>query len=146
MIVELGHLPLRLAPVVAAVQVALPARGPQRRDVRLMHVAEPAALCQLGLIVLAFAALTYAYVSSDFSVANVVLNSHSDKPLLYKISGVWGNHEGSMLLWVLILAAFGAAVAFFGTNLPAILRANVLAVQAVVAVAFLAFIVFASNP
>jgi cytochrome c-type biogenesis protein CcmF len=95
---------------------------------------------------LAFAALTYAYVTSDFSVENVVANSHSAKPLLYKISGVWGNHEGSMLLWVLILASFGAAVAFYGTNLPITLRANVLAVQAVIAVAFLAFIVFASNP
>ena len=98
------------------------------------------------LIALAFVALTYAYVTSDFSVENVWANSHSDKPLLYKISGVWGNHEGSMLLWVLILALFGAAVAFYGTNLPDSLRANVLAVQAGIAVAFLAFIVLASNP
>ena len=60
----------------------------------------------------------HAYVTSDFSVANVVANSHSAKPLIYKITGVWGNHEGSMLLWVLILALFGAAVAMFGTNLP----------------------------
>jgi cytochrome c-type biogenesis protein CcmF len=146
MIVELGHFALALALVVAVVQMVLPAWGAHTRDVRLMQVAEPAAFCQLGLIALAFAALTYAYVSSDFSVANVVLNSHSDKPLLYKISGVWGNHEGSMLLWVLILAAFGAAVAFYGTNLPDSLRANVLAVQSAIAVAFLAFIVFASNP
>jgi cytochrome c-type biogenesis protein CcmF len=146
MIVELGHFALALALVVAVVQMALPAWGTQIRDARLMHVAEPAAFCQFGLIALAFAALAYAYVTSDFSVANVVLNSHSDKPLLYKISGVWGNHEGSMLLWVLILAAFGAAVAFYGTNLPDSLRANVLAVQGAVGVAFLAFIVFASNP
>jgi cytochrome c-type biogenesis protein CcmF len=146
MIVEIGHFTLLLALAVALVQMGLPAWGAQSRDGRLMQVAEPAAFAQLGLIVLAFAALTYAYVTSDFSVENVYANSHSDKPLLYKISGVWGNHEGSMLLWVLILALFGAAVAFYGTNLPDTLRANVLAVQAAIAVAFLAFIVFASNP
>ena len=146
MIVEIGHFALVLALVVALVQAALPAWGAHTRDSRLMQVAEPAALSQLGLIALAFAALTYAYVTSDFSVENVWANSHSDKPLLYKISGVWGNHEGSMLLWALILALFGAAVAAFGTNLPETLRANVLAVQAVVALAFLAFIVIASNP
>jgi cytochrome c-type biogenesis protein CcmF len=146
MIVELGHFALLLALAVALVQTALPAWGARTQDTRLMLVAEPAAFAQLGLIALAFAALTYAYVTSDFSVENVYANSHSDKPLIYKISGVWGNHEGSMLLWVLILALFGAAVAFYGTNLPDSLRANVLAVQAGIAVAFLAFIVTASNP
>ena len=146
MIVEIGHFALLLALAVALVQATLPAWGAQTRDVRLMQVAEPAAFAQLGLIALAFLALAYAYVTSDFSVENVWANSHSDKPLLYKISGVWGNHEGSMLLWVLILALFGAAVAFYGTNLPDSLRANVLAVQAGIAVAFLAFIVLASNP
>jgi cytochrome c-type biogenesis protein CcmF len=146
MIVELGHFALVLALIVALVQTALPAWGAHRRDARLMRMAEPAAFCQLGLIALAFAALTYAYVTSDFTVANVYANSHSDKPLVYKVSGVWGNHEGSMLLWVLILALFGAAVACYGTNLPETLRANVLAVQAGIAVAFIAFIVLASNP
>ena len=146
MIVELGHFAVVLALVVAAVQTALPAWGAQTGDRRLMQVAAPAALAQAALIAIAFVALTWAYVTSDFSVENVVVNSHSDKPLLYKISGVWGNHEGSMLLWVLILALFGAAVAFFGVNLPATLRANVLAVQGGIGVAFLAFIVFASNP
>ena len=87
-----------------------------------------------------------AYVTSDFSVANVVANSHSAKPLLYKIAGVWGNHEGSMLLWALILALFGAAVALFGSNLPDALRARVLGVQALIGVGFLAFILFTSNP
>jgi cytochrome c-type biogenesis protein CcmF len=145
-IVEIGHFALVLALGVALAQAALPAWGAYTRDDRLMHVAEPAAFCQLGLVALAFAALTYAYVSSDFSVENVWANSHSAKPLLYKISGVWGNHEGSMLLWVLILALFGATVALFGTHLPAGLRANVLSVQAVIAAAFLGFIVIASNP
>ena len=114
MIIELGHFAVLLALAVALVQMALPAWGARTGDVRLMQVAEPAALAQLGLLAFAFAALMHAYVTSDFSVENVWANSHSDKPLLYRISGVWGNHEGSMLLWVLILALFGAAVALFG--------------------------------
>jgi cytochrome c-type biogenesis protein CcmF len=146
MIIELGHFAVILALVMALVQMALPAWGARTGDARLMQVAEPAAFAQFTLIAIAFLALTWAYVTSDFSVENVWANSHSDKPLLYRISGVWGNHEGSMLLWVLILALFGAAVAFFGGNLPATLRANVLAVQAGIGTAFLLFIVFASNP
>jgi cytochrome c-type biogenesis protein CcmF len=146
MIIELGHFALILALGVALLQMALPAWGARIGDARLMATAEPAALGQLTLITFAFLALTHAYVTSDFSVENVWANSHSLKPMLYKVSGVWGNHEGSMLLWVLILALFGAAVALFGGNLPASLRANVLAVQAGIAVCFLLFIVFASNP
>ncbi len=146
MIVEFGHFALLLALAVALVQMVLPALGARTGDANLMRVGEPAALAQLWLLTTAFAALTYAYVTSDFSVENVWANSHTDKPLIYRISGVWGNHEGSMLLWVLILAVFGAAVAIFGANLPWTLRANVLAVQAAIAVAFLVFIVFASNP
>ena len=111
------------------------------------HAPVPTALAQLGLILIAFAALTHAYVISDFSVANVALNSHSDKPMIYKISGVWGNHEGSLvLLWVLILALFGAGVAVFGRNLPSTLKANTLAVQGSLSLAFLLFIVLTSNP
>lgn len=140
MIIELGHFALMLALAVALVQAALPAWGARIGDARLMRVAEPAAVAQFALLAIAFLALTHAYVTSDFSVENVWANSHSDKPLLYRISGVWGNHEGSMVLWVLILALFGAAVALFGGNLPATLRANVLAVQAGIGVAFLAFI------
>jgi cytochrome c-type biogenesis protein CcmF len=146
MIVEFGHFALLLALAVAMVQTAVPALGARTGDINLMRVGEPAALAQLWLLATAFAALTYAYVTSDFSVENVWANSHTDKPLIYRISGVWGNHEGSMLLWVLILALFGAAVALYGANLPSTLRANVLAVQAAIAVAFLVFIVFASNP
>jgi cytochrome c-type biogenesis protein CcmF len=87
-----------------------------------------------------------AYVSSDFTVLNVVRNSHSAKPMLYKVSGVWGNHEGSMLLWVLILTLFGAAVAGFGANLPPGLRTRVLGVQAWISIGFLTFMLFTSNP
>jgi cytochrome c-type biogenesis protein CcmF len=146
MIIELGHFALILALAVALLQTALPFWGARTGDTRLMAIAEPAALLQLALIAAAFAALTHAYATSDFSVETVWANSHTAKPMLYKVSGVWGNHEGSMLLWVLILALFGAAVAAFGTNLPPSLRANVLAVQAGIAVAFLLFIVFTSNP
>ena len=98
-----------------------------------MAVAPSATLMQFAFIAFAFFALTYAHVVSDFSLVTVVENSHSMKPLIYKISGVWGNHEGSMLLWVSILALFGGLVAIFGNNLPLSLRAHVLAVQAWIA-------------
>ena len=111
-----------------------------------MGVAGPTALAQFAFVAVAFAALTACYVTSDFSVANVFENSHSAMPLVYKFTSVWGNHEGSMLLWVLILALFGALVAAFGGNLPATLKANVLAVQAWIAAAFYLFILVTSNP
>ncbi|HRN83411.1 MAG TPA: heme lyase NrfEFG subunit NrfE, partial [Hyphomicrobium sp.] len=122
MIVEIGHFALILALLVAAAQTVIPAWGARKRDAALMAFGETAATTQVALILLSFLALTYAYVTSDFSVANVVANSHSTKPLIYRISGVWGNHEGSLLLWVLILALFGWAVAAYGNNLPATLK------------------------
>ncbi len=146
MIAETGHYALILALGVAIVQMVLPILGTRFNDPRLAAVAVPAAQIQFLLVCISFAALTVAYVTSDFSVLNVWQNSHSAKPMLYKISGVWGNHEGSMVLWVLILALFGAAVATFGANLPRRLQANVLAVQGSIAVAFLLFIVLTSNP
>ena len=146
MIVELGHFALILALCVALVQTTVPLIGAQKGWNGWMAVATPAALAQFGLIAVAFAALTYAFVTSDFSLQLVYANSHTDKPMLYKVSGVWGNHEGSMLLWVLIVALFGAAAAAFGGALPAGLRARVLAVQGSIGVAFLAFVVFTSNP
>ena len=146
MIAETGHYALILALAVAIVQTVLPLIGARLRDPQLADIAVPAARIQFVLIAIAFAALTVAYVTSDFSVKNVWQNSHSAKPLLYKISGVWGNHEGSMVLWVLILALFGASVATYGANLPRDLKANVLAVQGSIAVAFLLFIVVTSNP
>ena len=146
MIIEFGHFALILALVVAVFQMVVPAYGARIGDARLMASGDTAALVQFGLIGIAFASLMHAYIVSDFSVLNVAQNSHSTKPLIYKISGVWGNHEGSMLLWVLILALFGAAVAAFGTNLPVTLKARVLSVQASIAVAFCSFIVLTSNP
>ncbi|WP_340242591.1 heme lyase CcmF/NrfE family subunit [Roseobacter sp. HKCCA2468] len=146
MIVEIGHFALVLAFAVAVFQMIVPMIGAHKNWSAWMAVASPAASLQFALVAISFAALTYAFVTSDFSLNLVVANSHTDKPLLYKISGVWGNHEGSLLLWVLILALFGASAAWFGGNLPPRLRARVLAVQSSVGVAFYAFILFTSNP
>jgi cytochrome c-type biogenesis protein CcmF len=143
---EVGHYALVLALALALFQSVVPVWGARKRDAALMGTADAVALGQFAFTAIAFAALTYAYLVSDFSVENVVLNSHSTKPLIYKISGVWGNHEGSMLLWVLILTLFSAFVALFGRNLPLPLKANVLAVQAWITAAFLLFILKTSNP
>jgi cytochrome c-type biogenesis protein CcmF len=146
MIVEIGHYALTLALSLALIQAIMPLWGAWTRDPGLGAVAVPAALGQFALVALSFGALVYAHLASDFSVLNVAENSHSAMPTIYKISGVWGNHEGSMLLWVLILAAFGALVALFGRGLPPTLRANVLAVQGLISIAFLLFILMTSNP
>jgi len=146
MITEIGHFALVLALCVALLQASLPLYGAARGDGLLIGWARPAALAQFLFIAIAFVALMHAYAVSDFSLANVAANSNSTKPLLYKLTGVWSNHEGSMLLWVFILTLFGAAVALFGRNLPPTLRARVLAVQAMIAVGFLVFILFTSNP
>ncbi|MGE0154723.1 MAG: heme lyase CcmF/NrfE family subunit [Reyranellaceae bacterium] len=146
MIPELGHFALVLALAIALVQSLAPLIGAQRNEPALVALARPAALAQFAFVAFAFACLTWSYVVSDFSVLNVVENSHSAKPLLYKITGVWGNHEGSLLLWILVLSLFGAAIALFGRNLPPPLRARVLAVQAMIGVGFLLFILLTSNP
>jgi cytochrome c-type biogenesis protein CcmF len=146
MIIELGHFALILAFMVSIVQTIVPLWGAFTRDGRMMALAGPAALAQAGLVALSFAALTYGFVTSDFSLKLVVENSHTAKPMLYKITGVWGNHEGSLLLWALSLATFGAAAAIWGGNLPNTLRARVLAVQGSIGAAFLAFMLFTSNP
>jgi cytochrome c-type biogenesis protein CcmF len=145
-IAELGHYALVLALALALVQASVPIIGARKNDAALMAVAGPTAVAQFCFVAIAFGALIMCYVRSDFSVVNVFENSHSAKPLIYKISGVWGNHEGSMLLWVLILSVFGAMVALFGGNLPARLKANVLGVQSWIAVAFDLFILVTSNP
>jgi len=145
-IAESGHYALVLALALALIQSVVPLVGARLGDTALMNVARSTALAQLLFVGASFTALVMLHVNSDFSVANVYENSHSMKPLLYKITGVWGNHEGSMLLWVLILALFGGLVASFGNNLPLSLRAHVLAVQAWVASAFYLFILMTSNP
>ena len=146
MIPELGHYALVLALALALVQSIAPMIGALTRDEALMRLAKSTALMQFVFVALSFGALTVCYVTSDFSVANVYENSHSMMPLVYKITSTWGNHEGSMLLWVLILALFGAAVAAFGGNLPATLKAHVLAVQSWIATSFYLFVLLTSNP
>jgi cytochrome c-type biogenesis protein CcmF len=146
MIAEVGHYALVLALALALIQGTAPIAGAWKGDAVLMGVTATTALAQFAFVAAAFAALTAAYVVSDFSVANVFENSHSAMPMIYKFTSVWGNHEGSMLLWVLILSLFGALVAVFGANLPATLRANVLAVQSWIAAAFYLFILATSNP
>jgi len=145
-IAESGHYALVLALALALIQSIVPLIGARLHDAALMNVARSTALAQLLFVGASFIALVTLHVNSDFSVANVYENSHSMKPLLYKITGVWGNHEGSMLLWVSILALFGGLVAAFGNNLPLSLRAHVLAVQAWIASAFYLFILVTSNP
>ena len=146
MIVEIGHFSLILAFALTISQSILPIIGARTGDVRLMSTARPISIAVFLLTLLSFGALTTAYIQSDFSVANVWQNSHSLKPMLFKVTGVWGNHEGSMLLWALILTFFAALVASFSSNLPATLRANVLAVQGFIGAAFILFILTTSNP
>ena len=146
MIVETGHFALVLALALALVNSVVPLVGHFNRNGRLLATAPSVALAGFAFTALAFAALTYAHVVSDFSLVNVIENSSSSKPLIYKITGVWGNHEGSMLLWVMILAIFAAAVALASRGMPADLRALVLCVQSWIASAFLLFILLTSDP
>jgi cytochrome c-type biogenesis protein CcmF len=145
-IAELGHFALTLALGLALIQGTMPIVGTRSNDPVLMSVAAPAAIAQFAFVAMAFAALALCYVTSDFSVLNVYENSNSQMPLIYRLTSIWGNHEGSMMLWVSILTFFGALVAVFGTNLPVVLKANALAVQAWIAAAFHLFILTTSNP
>jgi cytochrome c-type biogenesis protein CcmF len=146
MIPELGNYALVLALALGLVQSVAPIIGARTHDASLMQLASSTALMQFVFVGLSFLALVVCYVTSDFSVATVYENSHSTMPLVYKVTSVWGNHEGSMLLWVLILSLFGALVGVFGNNLPSVLKAHVLAVQSWIACAFYLFILFTSNP
>jgi len=146
MIPELGQFALVLAALVALAQSTVPLIGAQRGNSRWMAMGASAAIMQCALIVLSFAILAYEHVVSDFTVENVVQNSFAAMPLLYKITGVWGNHEGSMLLWVMILSLYGMLIAVFGNNLPRGLKARVLAVQGMIGLGFLGFILATSDP
>jgi cytochrome c-type biogenesis protein CcmF len=146
MIAELGHYALMLALGLALIQGTMPIVGARTNDPVLMSMAAPTALAQFAFVTMAFSALAICYVISDFSVLNVYENSNSQMPFIYRLTSIWGNHEGSMMLWVFILTFFGALVAVFGNNLPAVLKANALAVQAWIAAAFHLFILLTSNP
>ena len=146
MIIELGHYCLALVLTISLFQFLVPAIGVRYNSITLMKSSYISSYVTFILVSLSFLALTYAYISSDFSVSLVANNSHSLKPLIYKISGVWGNHEGSLLLWVLILTFYSAAVALLGKRLPLKLISLVLSCQGLIASAFVSFILFTSNP
>ena len=146
MIPELGHFALAMALALCLAQTVLPMLGAQRRDARLMAAGGPLANAAMLSVLVAFICLATSYAVNDTSVANVVQNSHSDKPMIYKITGTWGNHEGSMVLWVLVLTGCGAAVATFGRELPSVLQARVLGVLGSIGMGFLLFILLTSNP
>ncbi|HSQ81322.1 MAG TPA: cytochrome c biogenesis protein CcsA, partial [Casimicrobiaceae bacterium] len=146
MIPELGQFALIVALLVAIVQGVLPMIGAARRDSALMAVAIPAARAQFVLVALAFGCLAWSFVTSDFSVQNVAANSNSQLPLHYRFAATWGSHEGSLLLWALMLGGWGFAVSLFSRNLPDVLRARVLAVMGLIAIGFLLFLLVTSDP
>ena len=146
MITELGHFALIMAFVMSVAVSVLPFIGLRRGTSPFAALAAPATLAMMMAVCAAFAALLHAFITSDFSVALVAGHSHSTKPLIYKISGTWGNHEGSLLLWILILALFGGALAAGGRGMDVGLKVRTLAVQAMVTAGFLAFCLFTSNP
>ena len=146
MLPELGQLALLLALVAALVQTLLPLLGAQRGIAPWMASARPAAYTQWALALVAWAILTAAFVQQDFSVRYVAENSNSLLPMVYRITAVWGGHEGSLLLWVLVLATWNAAVAWFSRQLPDVVLARVLGIMGAVCLGFLAFLIFTSNP
>ena len=146
MIPEIGHFALIVALLVAIVQGVVPMLGAARRDAAMMAVAVPAARAQFMLVAIAFGCLAYSFVTNDFSVENVALHSNSQLPAHYRFAAAWGSHEGSLLLWSLMLAGWGAAVTVFSKHLPTTLRARVIAVMGLVAIGFLLFLLATSNP
>ena len=143
---EVGQFALILALLLALVQSVAPLWGAYRGDSVLMAVGRQAAMLQAGFVVLAFGCLAYGFVTCDFSVALVSQHSHTTQPVPYRFAATWGSHEGSMLLWVLILAIYGGGVAFFGGTLRETLQARVLGIQGLIGVSFLSFLIFTSNP
>ncbi len=146
MIPELGHFALILALCLALIQSIVPLVGAQLNKPAWMQIAAPATACQFGCLILSFICLTYAFINKDFSVLYVAQNSNSALPLEYRISAVWGAHEGSLLLWVLILAGWSYAVSCFSGSLPQTFASRVLAVLGLISVGFLLFTVLTSNP
>jgi len=146
MIPELGHFALILALCVAVLQFVVPMAGAATRRLSWMAVARPAAQVQCVLVALAFAALTWSFIENDFTVRYVANNSNSLLPLMYRISAVWGAHEGSLLLWALILCVWTVAVTLFSKNLPELFVVRVISVLGFISIGFLLFMLFTSNP
>ena len=146
MIPEIGHFALILALCIALFQAVIPLAGASLGIQRWVAAAIPATLVQLLFLSVAYACLTWAFINSDFSVLYVAKNSNSELPLIYQVSGVWGAHEGSLLLWALVLSLWSGAVALFSPNVPRVMRARVLGVLGLVSCGFLLFIIITSNP
>jgi len=146
MLAELGHILLITAFVIAILQAAVPLWGAHKNHSVLMGFGDRAALLQCLALAGSYAALTAAFVTFDFSLLLTAEHSHSDTPFIYRITGVWSNHEGSMMLWVLILSIYGAMVPIFGRNLPKRLKARAIAIQGLLSAGFLSFTLLTSNP
>ena len=146
MIPELGHFALIVALCIACVQALVPLLGAQRGDPTWMALARPAAQGQFVFVAIAFACLAWSFVSNDFSVLNVASNSNSMLPLRYRFAATWGSHEGSLLLWVLMLSLWMTAVSVFSRRLPSEMVARILAVMAMISIGFLLFLLLTSNP
>ncbi len=146
MIPELGHFALIVALAITIIQSLVPLWGAARNDAAMIAVARPAVYVQLLFVFLSYLALTHAFIVHDFSVAYVSHHSNLLQPLMYRISGVWGSHEGSLLLWALCLSLWTAAVAFYSKHLPDVLVARVLSVMGMVSIGFLLFMLITSNP
>ncbi len=146
MIPEIGHFALILALVLALIQGVVPLIGAQKKISSWVEVAAPAAIGQTLFIVISFICLTYAFLTDDFSVGYAARQSNTELPVMYKISSVWGGHEGSLLLWTMFLAMWTAAVALFSRAMPLIMRGRVIAIMGLVSVGFLLFTLLTSNP
>ncbi|HEY6965951.1 MAG TPA: cytochrome c biogenesis protein CcsA, partial [Burkholderiales bacterium] len=146
MIPELGHFALIIAALIALALGTLPIAGAARRMPALMALARPAAQGQLVFVAFAFGCLAWSFYSNDFSVLNVATNSNSSLPVHYRIAATWGSHEGSLLLWVLMLSFWMLAVSVFSRALPEDMVARILGVMGLVSAGFLSFMLFTSNP
>jgi len=146
MIPELGFFALILSLVAALVLSIMPMVGSYTRDISWMSMARPAALLMLLFLTISYLALTFSFINNDFSVAYVSATSNRQLPLMYRISGVWGGHEGSILFWAFILAVWTGAVAHFSRHMPVVLVARVLSVLGMISVGFLLFTILTSNP
>ncbi len=146
MIPEIGHFALILALCLAIIQGIIPLIGAQKKISSWVEVAAPAAIGQTIFIMISFACLTYAFLTDDFSVGYAARQSNTELPVIYKISSVWGGHEGSLLLWIMFLAMWTAAVAMFSRAMPLIMRGRVIAVMGLISIGFLLFLLLTSNP
>jgi len=146
MIPELGHVALIIALMLALVQSVVPMIGAQTRTSSLISLARPVARAQFTFVLISYIALTYAFLTHDFTVEYVANNSNTQLPVIYLISGVWGAHEGSLLLWALTLSLWTLMVTYFSKSVPELMVARVLSVMGMITVGFLLFMLLTSNP